>query len=74
MVATEALAESPITSLANLTSLPSSSPNLIAIGARDNSGFRSPFGLPRCAQTISEVPCDKVLSSLEVMPLFGHHR
>ena len=46
------VASSPITSLAIITSLFSNLDNSFATGANENSGFTSPFGLPRCDANI----------------------
>ena len=40
----------------NFTSCPRSSESLTATGARESSGFGSPFGLPRCEQRITFPP------------------
>jgi carbon starvation protein len=46
----------PVIPPVNFTSLPRSSERRSAIGARDNSGFASPFGRPRCAAITSDAP------------------
>lgn len=48
-----AFASSPTTSLAIATGLPSSSLRRAATGARENSGFTSPFGRPRWEQRMT---------------------
>ena len=42
----------PFKSSIKVIGVPTNSPNLLAIGFKDNSGFLSPFGLPKCAKTI----------------------
>ncbi len=58
MPSTAAFAFGPTTSgsAANFTSWPSSSERRTATGANDNSGFGSPFGLPRWEQRITLPP------------------
>ena len=51
-----AVTSEPITAPANLTSLPRSSAKRTATGASDNSGFASPFGLPKCAAITKLAP------------------
>ena len=48
-----AFASPPTTSLAIATGLPSSSLRRAATGARENSGFTSPFGRPRWEQRMT---------------------
>ena len=47
----------PIISAEKLTFSPNNSDKRLAIGARDNSGLRSPFGRPRCAVITTDAPC-----------------
>ena len=49
-----AFSPTPEISGENKTSCFSNSPNFLAMGARDNSGFTIPFGLPKCAITTIE--------------------
>ena len=48
----------------NLTSFPVSSASLFATGARLNSGFGSPLGLPRCDMSTTDAPCSRRYSML----------
>ena len=50
-------ASSPTTSFANLTSNPNCFDNSAATGASENSGFTSPFGLPKCEHKITAALC-----------------
>lgn len=58
IASTAALAFGPTTSLsaANFTSCPNNSESLTATGAKDNSGFGSPFGFPKWEQRITFPP------------------
>ena len=47
----------PVTSWASFTSFPSCADNSFATGAKENSFFTSPFGLPKCEHNISFALC-----------------
>ena len=47
MELTDSKVEASFKSSINLIDTPTNSPNRLAIGLRDNSGFLSPLGLPR---------------------------
>ena len=57
MFSANSCALGPVTSLANLTSLPNSFVNSAATGAKENSGLTSPFGLPKCEHSITFALC-----------------